>query len=354
MHLIDCPLKTSLFLLKVLVLASFFTGCATYITHPHSGDPGDESPYTGKNWRVPGILYPAYFFDAWPSERSLFYEGAYKLEVGRHPVTDFGVLPLTEGVFLDQTEVTVGGYREFLFHVSRDNGEFAELLPNLPPEVDSLYQSNPPFLFHPVIGISQEQARAYCAWRGKAITEWVKKEVEEGSTRWLENDQIMQVEMRLPTENEWEFAAAGGLDSTRFPFGYSTLLGGLSFEEEDYAYLQHRYWFERSLTSIEAELKGIETSNTKLPVFNVRWPYTPEILQLPVPAYVYSYQPNDLGFYHLIGNVREWVEDTPLSKGGSFMDPLPAISLQGGFDESETASFLVGFRCACEVEYVDR
>ncbi|HAA12216.1 MAG TPA: hypothetical protein DCE41_11160, partial [Cytophagales bacterium] len=207
MHLIDRFLKTSL--VFVMPFSVLLLGCATFISHPHSGNPGDDSPYTGKKWKVPGILYPEYFFDEWPSERSLFYQGPYKLESGAHPVTDFGVLPLLEGVFLDQTEVTVGGYREFLFHISRDNQDFSELVPELPPEVDSLYQSNPPFLFHPVIGVNREQAEAYCAWRGEAVNVLIRQEVTEGSTRWLEEGQIMRVRMRLPREAEWELAAAG-------------------------------------------------------------------------------------------------------------------------------------------------
>ncbi|MFJ3499546.1 MULTISPECIES: formylglycine-generating enzyme family protein [unclassified Streptomyces] len=101
---------------------------------------------------------------------------------------------------------------------------------------------------HPVVHISYDDALAYCAW----------------------------ADVRLPTEAEWEYAARGGLDGARYPWG-------------------------DDLTP-----DGRERCNTWLGDFPHRSDRPGgRVGTVPVTAY----EPNGHGLYNTSGNVWEWCAD---------------------------------------------
>jgi formylglycine-generating enzyme required for sulfatase activity len=131
---------------------------------------------------------------------------------------------ITKGFWLSATPVTVAAYKRFV-------GERPDFKMPLAPDFNPEWSK----LGHPIVRVTWDEATAYCEWAG-------------GS---------------LPTEAQWEYAARGGKDGLKYPWGDE-----IAPENANYS---------------GSKLKGTSP--------------------------VRSYPANSWGLYDMAGNVWEWASD---------------------------------------------
>jgi len=186
---------------------------------------------------------------------------------------------------------------------------------------------------YPVVGITWKQANAFCVWR----TQMWKSEREKAK-------QYFESRFRLPSEQEWEWAARGGRNESPYPWGGPYIINK----------------------------KGCYLANFK----PQRGNYAADGGLYTVP--VDKYNANDYGLKNMAGNVSEWTASA--YNGGAYnqmADINPAITydiqdsdrdrpfmrrkvVRGGswrdvayflqvstrdYEYADTAKAYIGFRC---------
>ena len=142
------------------------------------------------------------------------------------------------------------------------------------------YFSNPAYNDYPVVGVTWEQANAYCAWR----TEYLLKGLGPAA-RYVQR-------YRLPTEAEWEYAARGK-DQNEFPWDNEDVASG----------------------------KGCFFANFKPDDGN----YTKDGNLITSRVGIYSSNSN--GLYDMAGNVAEWTSTVYTEAGVDAMNDInPQLS----------------------------
>lgn len=141
---------------------------------------------------------------------------------------------------------------------------------------------------HPVVHVSWNDAQAYCAWAGR----------------------------RLPTEQEWEYAARGGLEAARYPWGDQPV---------DDGGWRLNIWqgvFPRTNTGEDGWL---------------------------TTAPVRSFAPNGYGLWQCVGNVWEWCADR--YSADAYRRAAQGLPNGPGSDESRV---LRGGSYLCHASYCNR
>lgn len=258
--------------------------------------------------------------------------------------------------YIDETEVSNADWLEYLHWISqnyKDEGRaYYDALPDTlvwrnplsynEPYV-TFYFRHPSFQDYPVVGVSWDQANAYCQWRTDRVNEHILRQQgiltdyktlkeQQNNTNQAFNtdlylngqyqgqgidgknmpkdnksgaqkdarrtvrmeDGILKQPYRLPSEAEWEYAALGLVGNT---------IDGIIETSKTYP------WNGLILRDGTRKNQGKILANFKLNSGNNTGVATDLNDGGDITVAVRSYQPNDFGLYNMAGNVNEWVSD---------------------------------------------
>jgi gliding motility-associated lipoprotein GldK len=320
-----------------LILSGLLLGGCGLLGRKTTDDRGELIGVQGRNYT--GMPVP---YGMVPVPAGTFHMGQADEDVA-HTDINFNKQITISAFFMDDSEITNNEYRQFINNIFEDSlsvlGEdfvMKELYPDTTVWIHDFahhlgdplmvyYYSHPAFDNYPVVGVDWEAAKYFCRWRTAYLNDY-----RAGRGEWP------MPNFRLPTEAEWEYAARGGRDMAKYPWGGP--------------YMRNA--------------KGCLLANFKPGrgnYFDDGYAYT---------APVYSFFSNDYGLFEMSGNVSEWCEDAynPASvplvwdlNPTYFDDNEPRKIVRGGswkdiayFCETGTRSFeykdttrsYIGFRCA--------
>ncbi len=275
-------------------------------------------------------------------------ENSKKARKNMNKETPPGTVWVKDNLYIDATELTNIDYREYYFWVkNNDKANLSNIILDtlvwetpqgyMQPFVDN-YHKHVSYSSYPVVGVSHKQAVDYCKWRSDRVNERIYKEVHKlDSSKEINIDTIPKyVKYRLPTIEEWEFSAKGGLKNTTYPWG--------------------GYYLTNYKGSAVCNFNKIGDENIMLGDSVNKYVVAKKIVQnggftisdyTDISAPVKSYSPNNYGVYNTSGNIAEMVSTKGIAKGGSWKLPgyYCQIDKQTTYTKPQND---LGFRCVCE------
>ncbi|WP_187264102.1 SUMF1/EgtB/PvdO family nonheme iron enzyme [Pontibacter beigongshangensis] len=276
-----------------------------------------------------------------------------------------GGVHLEKNLFIDRAEITNMHWNGYLHALKRDSSLEAYLraLPDtsLWDSVDrtgnmkKTYLRYIRFRFYPVVGISYEQALAFNKWRSTVSTENYNQYKNRSLTQKNPKERYkVSFRWRLPTIEEWERAAAGGLDPASHPYGIK--------QRAIFTTINPNHQIIDSMGHDRPELRKqlkYHLRYNPVPDFNCistfgngfRFGYfqphhTPIFFDNHRPISVNK--PNNFRIYDLIGNVAEMTAEKGIAKGGSWAHLMQYAQIKN-VQKYEEPRIWLGFRSVCEV-----
>ena len=128
------------------------------------------------------------------------------------------------------------------------------------------YFFHPAYQDYPVVGVNWFQAQAFCNWRTK-----------NKNDRMRGNKNFVKIpSFRLPSEAEWEYAARGGLEFSKYPWGGPNITSDRGCFLANFKPVIGNYAVDGALYTVEVQ----------------------------------SFNANDYGLYNMSGNVSEWTNSS--------------------------------------------
>jgi gliding motility-associated lipoprotein GldK len=193
------------------------------------------------------------------------------------------------------------------------------------------YNWFPAFDNYPVVGVNWYQSQAFCNWR---TNYW--RSARDAKKLYLEG------EFKLPTEEDFEWAARGGRTQSPYPWGGPYVVNKKGCYLANFKPNRGNYSADGGLYTVRAD----------------------------------AYWPNDYGLYNMAGNVAEWTSSPYISntygtvadmtpdirmntkesdptwwkrkvvRGGSWKDVVYYIQVSSrDYEFADTAKAYIGFRC---------
>lgn len=255
---------------------------------------------------------------------------------------DFAFIPLgsmeingkvfsSNAFIMQKYEVTNLQYREFLNDLKAHNE--TEKLKIA--EIDSLqwrisnqfyepyveyYHSHPAYNNYPIVNISYEAALLYCDW----LSEKYKKENN------------VNIKFRLPSENEWIYAAKSGNSNNKYAWEGNYLRNKKGKFQCNFNVLYQE----------NPKTKEIEITENNIIENNVSNVNNQDRENNSITVPVNSYYPNKYKLYNMSGNVAEMTSEKGVIKGGSWNSCgyYMQIDAESEYTKTDAPSPFIGFR----------
>lgn len=319
----------------VFVATLFLGGCGLF-----GGGAGDGGNLVGVEGREGWYMSTPYGMRSVPA--GTFHMGQADEDVSASQI-NFNRQVTIGGFYMDETEITNNEYRQFVQRMMENSAStlgrdyiMTEIYPDttvwmkdfthhLGDPMQDYYYMHPAYDDYPVVGVNWEAAKVFSEWRTDYLNAYRESMGE-----------FPMPAFRLPSEAEWEYAARGGRDMAKYPWGNPYIRNAKGCMLANFKPGRGNYYDDGNA-------------------------YTAEVM---------SYFPNDFGLYDMSGNVSEWCEDAynPASvplvwdlnptffdeseprkiiRGGSWKDI--AYYLETGtraYEHKDSTRAFIGFRCA--------